>query len=356
MFNRKKPLWLLIVVSLILVMMVTLTGCGSDDDELVLRYIADELDSAETTAPKDGENAGSGEAAQIIEVTNNYLNTGKAPTISVEDVYNNVIMGKDPGYQILSIRKPEHYALGHLQGALNVQFGQIYKKENLDKLDKNKKIVVVCYTGHTASQAAMFLNQLGYEAYAMKFSMMGWTNDSSILAQNPFTKAADYPVETKINTAEPINDLPAFSTGLEDAAEIIAARTEAYLTTGRAPTISVEDVYNNAVVNKDPGYFLLSIRKPEDYAKGHVPGAVNIPFAQLAKEESLKKLPPDKKIVVICYTGHTASYATMFLNQLGYEAYAMKFGMMGWTSDTNVLALTPFTGAPGYPTVSGPNP
>ncbi|MBU7008597.1 rhodanese-like domain-containing protein [Phosphitispora fastidiosa] len=356
MFNREKPLWLFVIITLTLVMMGSLAGCGGDDDELVLRYIADELDSAKTAAPENGEKSGSGAAAQIIEATNSYLNTGKAPTISVEDVYNNVIIGKDPSYQILSIRKPEDYARGHLQGAINVQFGQIYKQENLDKLDKNKKIIVVCYTGHTASYAAMFLNQLGYEAYAMKFGMMGWTSDSDVLALTPFTKAADYPVETKVNTAEPTHDLPAISTGAKDAAGIVAARTGEYLTSGRAPTTSVEDVYNNAVVNKDSDYFILSIRRPEDYAKGHIPGAVNIPFAQLAKEENLKKLPPDKKIIVVCYTGHTASYAAMFLNQLGYEAYAMKFSMMGWTSDSDVLALVPFTGAPGYPTVSGPNP
>ena len=356
MFNRQQPLWLLAIVTLILVIMGSLAGCGGNDDELVLRYIADELDSAKTATPEDSEKTGSGEAVKMIEATNNYLSRGKAPTISVEDVYNNVIVGKDPGYQILSVRKPEHYALGHLQGAINVQYGQIYKQENLDKLDKNKKIVVVCYTGHTASQTAMFLNQLGYEAYAMKFGMMGWTSDNTILAQNPFTKAADYPLEVKVNNAEPTNDLPALNTGKQEAEDIIAASTEAYLTSGRAPTISVEDVYNNVVVNKDSEYFILSIRSAEDYAKGHIPGAVNIPFAQLAKEQSLKKLPPDKKIIVVCYTGHTASYATMFLNQLGYEAYAMKFGMMGWTSDSDVLALVPFAGAPGYPTVSGSNP
>ncbi len=356
MFNKKRPLWPLAVLALMLIMSGALAGCSSDDDELVLKYISEELGSTETVTSGNGKDTGTGEAAKIIEATSNYLNSGKAPTISVEDVYNNVIIGKDPGYQILSIRKPEHYALGHIQGAINVQYGQIYKKENLDKLDKSKKIIVVCYTGHTASQAAMFLNQLGYEAYAMKFGMMGWTTDQTVLAQNPFTKAPDYPVETKVNEAEPTYELPAFSTGKQESADIITARTEAYLTTGRAPTISVEDVYNNAVVNKDSDFFILSIRKPEDYARGHVPGAVNIPFAQLPKEESLKKLPPDKKIVVICYTGHTASFATMFLNQLGYEAYAMKFGMMGWTSDSSILALTPFTGAAGYPTVSGPNP
>ena len=44
--------------------------------------------------------------------------------------------------------------------------------------------------------------------------------------------------------------------------------------------------------------------------------------------------------------------ATVLLNTLGYKAKNMKFGMMGWTTDSGVLNTTPFSGAPGYPTVA----
>ena len=352
--HKKKLLCLMAALMLSITLAFTMAGCGSGDEELVLYPISDE--SAATTSQDNPEASGAGETDKIIEVTNSYLNAGKAPTISVEDVYNNIVIGKDSGYQILSVRKPEHYALGHIPGAINIQYGHIYQTQNLEKLDKNKKIVVVCYTGHTASQVAMFLNQLGYQAYAMKFGMMGWTSDSTVLALNPFTKAADYPIETQVNKAEPSNDIPLVNTGKEDASAIIKSQTETYLSSGKAPTISVEDVYTNAVLDKDPTYLILSIRKPEHYAKGHIPGAINIPYAQIAKTDSLKKLPGNKKIVVVCYTGHTASYTTMFLNQLGYDAYAMKFGMMGWTSDSAVLALNPFTQSAGHPTAAGTKP
>lgn len=137
----------------------------------------------------------------------------------------------------------------------------------------------------------------------------------------------------------------------------IAAAADKYLAARRPPTISVQDVYDKIVVGGDPGYFILSIRSPEHYARGHVKGAINIPYAGIAKEESLKKLPGDKKIVVICYTGHTASQATMLLNLLGYEAYTMKFGMSGWTDKPEILNQKVFDcKPPNYPVVSGPNP
>ncbi len=74
-------------------------------------------------------------------------------------------------------------------------------------------------------------------------------------------------------------------------------------------------------------YFLLDIRKEEDYKKGHIKGAKNIYWENLLDEENLEKLPNDKKIVLICYVGHTASQMLVALKLLGYDVIALKFGM-----------------------------
>lgn len=292
------------------------------------------------------------EFALIATEADAYVNSGKSPVISAQDVYN-AITAEDPNYFILSVRSVEDDAKGHVPGAITIPYREMWKAENLAKLPKDKKIVVVCYTGHTASQVTIFLNMLGYEAYAMKFGMMGWTDDMEVLNQKPFEKALEYPVETGVNELAGVNDLPAVETGFTTAEEIIIARAEAYWSNkDKSPVISAEDVYN-AVVAGDPNTFVLSVRAPEDYEKGHIQGAYNIPFKQIAQLDNLKKLPTDKKIVVICYTGHTASQTTMLLNMLGYEAYAMKFGMMGWTSDPEVLNQPAFPGSLGYPVEAG---
>jgi len=69
--------------------------------------------------------------------------------------------------------------------------------------------------------------------------------------------------------------------------------------------------------------------------------------------ENLKKLNPDKQIVVYCYTGRTgrtASQATAILNTLGYDARNLSRGMTGWTTDPEIApyGFDPAQGA-NYP-------
>jgi len=182
--------------------------------------------------------------------------------------------------------------------------------------------------------------------------MIGWTSDPEVLAQNVFDcNPPNYDTETTANDLPADNELPVLETGETEAKAIAKAQAQAYLASGKAPTKSVTDVKQ---IIDDPAeaakYTIVSVRAAADYAKGHVPGAINIPWKDIAKEESLKKLPKDKPIIVYCYTGHTGQVACTVLNLLGYEAYNMKYGMMGWTSDPEVLAQNVFDcNPPNYP-------
>lgn len=77
----------------------------------------------------------------------------------------------------------------------------------------------------------------------------------------------------------------------------------------------------------DKDFFIVDLRRPEDFKKGHIPGAVNIFWLDILEEENLKKLPKDKKIVLYCYVGHTSSQALVILKLLGYDVIALKFGL-----------------------------
>lgn len=89
-------------------------------------------------------------------------------------------------------------------------------------------------------------------------------------------------------------------------------------------------------------FFVLDIRSKEidnrrdyDYCiKGHVPGAVWIPFEDIAKPKNLAKLPVDMPILIVCYTGHTASQINAILNLLGYNAWTLRFGMTSWYAES----------------------
>jgi len=75
--------------------------------------------------------------------------------------------------------------------------------------------------------------------------------------------------------------------------------------------------------------YILDIRSKEDFNKGHVPGAHNVPFKEVG--ENLDKFPKDKTIIVYCYTGQTGGQTTAALNIYGYKSRSLSGGMNnGW--------------------------
>ena len=266
----------------------------------------------------------------MIEVANEYFKGEPVPTISAEDLFN-VVQAKDTAYQIVDIRSAEHFALGHIDGATNIPFATIADDASLAMLDDTKKIAVVCYTGHTAAMANMVWNMLGYDALTLKFGMSGWVADEAIVGLPiPDGKAAGYPTVTTAAQAAGPFDAPELEGEYADAAEAVKGQAKAYFAKELPPTIVVADV-NNLVQSKDAGTQIVDVRKSEDFAKGHIDGATNILWTDIA--DQMTNLDPNKKVVIYCYTGHTGGEAAMFLNLMGYETYNMKFGMSGWNSD-----------------------
>ncbi len=86
-----------------------------------------------------------------------------------------------------------------------------------------------------------------------------------------------------------------------------------------------EVLFNDMKNNKD--YFLLDVRREEEFEHNHIKGAENIFWLDVLKAENLEKLPKDKRIIIICYVGHTASQILVILKMLGYDVKVLKFGM-----------------------------
>jgi rhodanese-related sulfurtransferase len=62
--------------------------------------------------------------------------------------------------------------------------------------------------------------------------------------------------------------------------------------------------------------FVLDVRSPEEFKEGHVPGAVNIPYDQMASR--LAEVPKDKDVVLYCRSGRRAGIAAEVLGNNGY--------------------------------------
>jgi rhodanese-related sulfurtransferase len=85
---------------------------------------------------------------------------------------------------IVSVRSADHYAAGHIPGAINIGLDSL--ADNLNKLDPDEPVYVYCYTGHSAAQATAVLQMLGYDAYSLKFGMCSWSSDPAINAGKCF--------------------------------------------------------------------------------------------------------------------------------------------------------------------------
>ncbi|QNK02785.1 rhodanese-like domain-containing protein [Dyella telluris] len=63
---------------------------------------------------------------------------------------------------------------------------------------------------------------------------------------------------------------------------------------------------------------LLDVRRSDEYADGHIAGALNIPVEQLASRAGVLGAPHDSEIVVYCVSGKRAAKAQQTLTSLGY--------------------------------------
>lgn len=77
------------------------------------------------------------------------------------------------------------------------------------------------------------------------------------------------------------------------------------------------------------GTLALDVREPSEFLSAHIPGAINLPQAELATR--LDELPRDRPILVVCQGGYRSQRAAQFLHQMGYRnAVSGRGGMDAW--------------------------
>lgn len=281
------------------------------------------------------------------------------------DKLNDSDATNDP--KILDMRTATDYAAGHIGNAINIPYKAIADDASLALLGTpgSVKFVDYCYTGHTGGIASAILNMLGYPTANMKYGIVAWTRDAT--ARTPSGTVPDlsknFTVETTARTAPATNKLPVLSfPDVKTARDVVKLAARAYLSDAiMKPVIGAQELFDNlndGNTANDP--FIISVRKPEDYAKGHIPGAINIPWDKIALEENMKMIPTDRDIVVYCYTGHTGAVAAAVLGTLGYHRVKnLKYGMAGWTQDATVRATTVYSDASDahdFPVKTGSTP
>ena len=70
--------------------------------------------------------------------------------------------------------------------------------------------------------------------------------------------------------------------------------------------------------------YLVDVREPDEFERGHIPGAINLPLSEMRGRYT--ELPADRDILVYCGVGQRAYFATRFLAQHGYRAQNLSGG------------------------------
>ena len=87
-------------------------------------------------------------------------------------------------------------------------------------------------------------------------------------------------------------------------------------------------------LEKGADFVLLDVRSPELYAKGHVPGAINLPHRKIIGSK-MAQWPPETVFVTYCAGPHCngAARGALRLAELGRPVKIMAGGITGWLDE-----------------------
>ena len=278
----------------------------------------------------------------------------KAPRlVSAQFVLEKIVREKSPDYWLISLCAPQDHQKGHLPEANLLPRVAFAQQAAWNKLPAGKKMVSYCYTGVGSGYMTTFFNMAGVDAYSLAFGLTNWTTNATVIV-NPArpTVSTAYPVETGANLLTKEYPTPGLQTGKLDAAGIALSKAQEYLGSKKLLSIDAKEVKTTLLDDGDSEKFvIIDIRNPAQYAKGHIPTAVNIPWADTMKLQWLKKLPSDKLLVVVDEDGQSASMVAALYNLLGYQSRVLLYGMMNWTNDPAVIGKPLWQPPQDYPLV-----
>lgn len=88
------------------------------------------------------------------------------------------------------------------------------------------------------------------------------------------------------------------------------------------------------LLEEEGDYTILDVRRPDEFAGGHIPGAVNIPNEEIGDNEPEELPDKDQIIYVYCRSGNRSRQAAEKLADMGYTGIIEIGGILDWTGET----------------------
>jgi rhodanese-related sulfurtransferase len=95
--------------------------------------------------------------------------------------------------------------------------------------------------------------------------------------------------------------------------------------------ITMEEAVN--IMSTEGGYVILDVRRPDEYAEGHIPGAINVPNETIGTAE-IPELPDKGQLILVyCRSGRRSKEAAGKLAGLGYTSIVEFGGILDYKGE-----------------------
>jgi rhodanese-related sulfurtransferase len=87
------------------------------------------------------------------------------------------------------------------------------------------------------------------------------------------------------------------------------------------------------MMEQENGYIILDVRRPDEFAAGHIPHAINVPNESIGTAEISELPDKDQLILVYCRSGRRSKDASEKLVKLGYTNIVEFGGILDWKGE-----------------------
>ena len=118
------------------------------------------------------------------------------------------------------------------------------------------------------------------------------------------------------------------------AALLLAGCGKQTVKTQEAALMNITAEEAKKLMDSESGYVILDVRTEQEYAEGHIPGAILIPDYEISEKAESVLTDKDQLILVYCRSGRRSKNAAAQLEEMGYTRIREFGGILDWPYET----------------------
>lgn len=211
---------------------------------------------------------------------------------------------------VVDVRSREEYLRGHVPDTYHIPGGNLLLDAPRLPLAEDTTLVVSCAGRTRGILGAQLLHDNGFtNVYALENGVMGWFLAGGHIATGPGKEVPETAAASR-------------AAQVRQATEALASREGAR----RCSLDAFRTVYDS-----DRAFYLLDVRLPEEYERGHVPRSISLPLGQMALAHENFLAVRGAPVFVVSDDDLRPVWAASLLRNLGFRDVAiLDGGLRAW--------------------------